>query len=454
MEIFKAYDIRGKYGEGIDTDFAYVLGRGLARFIGKSRYMIGYDARTYSQALYKALATGLADEGIEVTGIGCTSTPCLHYMQMAGGYDAGIMVTASHNPPEYHGFKVFDNAGGSISLAKGLDQVRDMLPAIKNDPVVKKGTFIEKQDIRDYIEFLKITWDKDAPGPGALSDPLKIVIDISNGSAGEVFHSLGDIPGIEIILLNKEPDGSFPNHNPNPLEKESRIQIAGTVKEEQAAAGAILDGDGDRVLFVDEKGEMIQNYFMAALIAEELFESFPGQAVVYDLISSRVLPERIRECGGRPVEAKVGYTNIYDRMIETNAVFGAEASGHVYFKVADNYYTESAAYAVLVLLKLLIRRQTSLSSLIAPLKNRYFQAEEVNSHVKDKEGAMKRVADYYKDYIASTLDGLSIDAGDFWFNVRPSNTEPLLRLRLEAKTKDIATIKAGEITALMEKSLS
>ncbi|MBN2443063.1 MAG: phosphomannomutase/phosphoglucomutase [Spirochaetales bacterium] len=444
MEIFKAYDIRGKYGEGIDTDFAYVLGRGIARLMKGKTYMVGYDARIHSESLSEALIRGLVDEGIAVVGIGLTSTPCLHYLQVEGGYDAGIMVTASHNPPEYHGFKVFDATGGSISLEKGLAKVRDMLPLLKNEVVTKKGSFHKQATIQGYIDFLKKAW-------GDSSCHLKIIVDISNGSAGDVFYHLGKNLGLNIILLHPEPDGSFPHHNPNPLEKESRVRIARAVKEEKAAAGAILDGDGDRVLFVDENGEMIQNYFMAALIAEELFESYPNRPVVYDLISSRVLPERIRECGGIPVVSKVGYTNLYDKMVETDAIFGAETSGHVYFKVSRHYYSESAAYAVLLLLKLLVRRGKALSGLIAPLKERYFQAEEINIHVKNKEASMKNVEDHYRAYHIDTLDGMSIDAGDFWFNVRPSNTEPLLRLRLEAKNGDIATEKAGEIKALMEK---
>jgi len=443
MEIFKAYDIRGKYGEGIDTDFAYNVGRGFGRFIKGEKVMIGYDARTHSEALYRSLARGLVDEGKTVRGVGLTSTPCFHYVQVTAGYDGGVMVTASHNPPEYHGFKLFDATGGSISLNKGLSDIRDMIPMIKNQDPRGKGTFFEDNNTSSYIDFLASTWGKQ-------TCDKKIIIDISNGSAGSVFRDLADRLGLQITLINAEPDGSFPNHNPNPLKKESRIQVARAVKEGNAAAGAILDGDGDRVLFVDEQGEMVRNYFMAALFAEELYELYPGSPVVYDLISSRVLPERITELGGIPVMAKVGYTNIYDKMLEKKAIFGAETSGHAYFKVTENYFTESAIYAVLLLLKLLVRKKKKLSELAAPLKGKYFQAGEVNSHVKDKEASMQRVADHFKDHIANTIDGISIDAGDFWFNLRPSNTEPLLRLRLEATSEDIAREKVREIKKLIE----
>ena len=194
-------------------------------------------------------------------------------MQVTSAYDAGVMVTASHNPPEYHGFKVFDATGGSISLDKGLSTIRDMIPDLKHEVPGKKGSFFEDKNISAYMDFLASAWGKN-------SCNVKIIIDISNGSAGRVFRELADVLDLPVFLINAEPDGSFPNHNPNPLKKESSIQVACAVKKEKAAAGAILDGDGDRILFVDEQGEVIRNYFMAALFAEELFELYPKSPVV------------------------------------------------------------------------------------------------------------------------------------------------------------------------------
>jgi phosphomannomutase len=216
-----------------------------------------------------------------------------------------------------------------------------------------------------------------------------------------------------------------------------------------AAFGVILDGDGDRILFVDEKGAPIENYFLSCLVAEELLSRSRGAAIVYDLISSRVLPERIAELGGRPVVSRVGYTFLYDQMVASHAVFGAETSGHVYFKVSDTYYTESAAYALAVLLRLLAARPQPLSQIVAPLRTRYAQSPEINVEVPDKEKAMAEIEKRYATGTIDKLDGVSVSFEDFWFNVRPSNTEPLLRLRLEAKTADIARARSDEIRKVL-----
>ena len=259
----------------------------------------------------------------------------------------------------------------------------------------------------------------------------KVVIDVGNGSAGRVFRRLADRLKLEAVILNEEPDGRFPNRNPNPLRPESRQGAARKVREIGADVAALLDGDGDRVVFLDERGEAVENYFIAALIAEELLAHRPGGAVVYDLISSRALPERIRELGGKPVVSKVGYTFLYDAMVAEAAVFGAETSGHVYFKVTDRFYTESAAYALVVLLKLLAKRGRRLSELVAPLAGRYVQSDEINVEIRDKEAALARVEKHFAASGArlDRLDGIGVEFDDCWFNIRASNTEPLLRVQ-------------------------
>ena len=255
--------------------------------------------------------------------------------------------------------------------------------------------------------------------------------------------------GVEADILNEKPDGTFPAHDPNPLKEESRKQTAKTVVEKGAAFGVILDGDGDRILFVDEKGRSIENYFLACLVAEELLRRKPGAAIVYDLISSRVLPERIGELGGKPVVSRVGYTFLYDQMVAFHALFGAETSGHVYFKVSATYYTESAAYALAVLLRLLAARGQPLSEMVQPLRSRYAQSPEINVEVADKQKAMEEIEHRFSGGKVDRLDGLSLSFDDFWFNVRPSNTEPLLRLRLEARTPEVAQAKSEEIRKIL-----
>jgi phosphomannomutase len=442
MSVFKTYDIRGIWGQGIDDALAFRLGRALARYMKVPSFLIGYDARLHSAELYRALAAGLLAEGAKVTGTGLVSTPLLHYTQMDRRFPAAVMVTASHNPKEYHGFKVFDATGGSISYDKGLKDVESIVAGIPAPASIPPADLPEIDGLEDYVKFVAGAGGGKAPG-------TKVVIDVSNGAAGRVFRRLSEALGMEAVILNGNPDGAFPNHDPNPLKEESKAQAARTVTERGAAFGVVLDGDGDRILFVDETGRGIENYFLSCLVAEELLARAPGSAIVYDLISSRVLPERIRELGGTAVVSKVGYTFLYDQMVASRAVFGAETSGHVYFKVSDTYYTESAAYALAVLVRLLATRARPLSELVRPLRGRYAQSPEINVEVADKQKAMREIERRFSTGTIDRLDGLSVSFNDFWFNVRPSNTEPLLRLRLEATSAEVARARSEEIRKIL-----
>ena len=442
MSVFKTYDIRGIWGQGIDDVFAYRLGRALVRYMKAKRWLLGYDARLRSPELYTALASGLMDEGANVTGIGLASTPLLHYTQMDQGWEAAVMVTASHNPKEYHGFKVYDSTGGSLSYDKGLKEVETLVQGISAPSSIHAHPIMEIDGLEQYVDFIAATGSPKKPDGG-------IVIDISNGCSGAVFRRLVQVLGVDALLLNEEPDGNFPHHDPNPLKDESKKQAAEAVVRRGAAFGVILDGDGDRILFVDEKGRSIENYFLSCLVSQELLAHHKGAAIVYDLISSRVLPERIHELGGKPVVSKVGYTFLYDQMVATKAVFGSETSGHVYFKVSDTYYTESAAYALAVVLRLLGGSGRRLSELVEPLRGRYAQSPEINVEVADKQKAMQAIESRFAGGRIDRLDGVSIEFDDFWFNVRPSNTEPVLRLRLEARTAEIARVRTEEIMKIL-----
>ncbi len=377
-----------------------------------------------------------------MTGIGLASTPLLHYTQMDRGHDAAVMVTASHNPPQYHGFKVFDSSGGSMSYDKGLKEVEAVVAGIPAPASIPQRSFPEIDGLAKYVEFV-------AGAAGGKKLGKKIVIDVSSGSSGPVFRRLTEVMGMDAVLLNSDPDGTFPHHDPNPLKEESKVQASREVLRLGAAFGVVLDGDGDRILFVDEKGRGIENYFLSCLVSEELLARNPGAAIVYDLISSRVLPERIRELGGKPVVSKVGYTFLYDQMVASGAVFGAETSGHVYFKVSDTYYTESAAYALAVIVRLLATRARPLSEMVQPLRDRYAQSPEINVEVADKQKSMDEIERHFPGGRMDRMDGVSISFDDFWFNVRPSNTEPLLRLRLEARTDAIARARTEEIMRIL-----
>ncbi len=465
MGVFKAYDIRGIYGKEIDNEFSYRVGRAYARISGASAFIIGHDARMHSEELYQRLIEGLVDEGRQVDCAGLTSTPALHFAQVRGKIESGIMVTASHNPPRYHGFKFFDADGGSVSYSKGLDRLEREFFRMAASGTAKgveetnkasvkqsKGNQSEGKPsagksrrvdvLEEYIRFL-------AGISGEENYPQRIVIDTSNGSSGRVFSLLVNVLGIKAGIINAEPDGSFPNHGPNPLLEGSRQQIIEKVRNTGADLGVLIDGDGDRIIFIDENGTPVESYFTSALIAEELLRAFPSSSIVYDLISSRVLPERIGELGGKPFISRIGYTFLYDEMVRTGAIFGSESSGHVYFKVTDRFYTESAAYALIVLLKLLRRRKRKLSELIAPLKEKYSQAPETNLEVKNKEAVMEKVEKFFSKGEITRLDGLSISFDDYWFNLRQSNTEPLLRLRLEAVDRRTALKRLNEIVVLI-----
>jgi phosphomannomutase len=446
MSVFKTYDIRGVWGQEIDQTLAYRLGKALARYVKAGTWLVGHDARLHSAELYRAVCAGLLKEGAKPTGIGLASTPQLHFTQIERKFEAGIMVTASHNPPQYHGFKAFDASGGSLSYEKGLKEVEAIVAGMAAEGAPprpdSRKSFPEIECLEEYVDFVA------SRAPGLKFDG-RIVVDVSNGSAGRVFGALARRLGVDATLLNAEPDGRFPNHDPNPLKEESRRQAAEAVVAGRARFGVVLDGDGDRILFIDEKGRGIENYFLSCLIAEELLARTPGSAIVYDLISSRVLPERIAELGGRPVVSRVGYTFLYDKMVAEGAAFGAETSGHVYFKVTDSYYTESAAYALVVLLQLLAERGRPLSELVEPLRRRYVQSPEINVEVADKAKAIAAVEGRFAAGRIDRLDGVSISFDDYWFNVRASNTEPLLRLRLEARTREVALARTAEIQALL-----
>jgi phosphomannomutase len=442
MGPFHAYDIRGVYGKDIDLILVYKIARACAIFLPAQIYLIGHDARLHSPEIYKMVGRALTDEGKDVIGIGLCSTPQLHFFQVKMHCGAGIMITASHNPPQYHGLKLFDAQGGSISYDKGLKEIEkliDHLPVLKTGT---KGKFSEKNLLADYIDFIVKPADVN-------TIKLKAVIDAANGSAGHIFKQVAERMGISYQLINGEPDGNFPNHDPNPLLAESRKQIARAITETKADLGLVLDGDGDRIIFADEQGKAVENYFISALIAEELLKHNPGASIVYDLISSKVLPDHILRCGGKPIVSRVGYTFIYDNMVKNSAIFGCETSGHVYFKVDERYYTESAAYAFVVLLKLLSLKNCPLSQLVAPMQKRFYQAPELNIEVKDKEAVLKLIGQRYADAAISKMDGISIEYQDYWFNVRPSNTEPVLRIRLEGKDQEIALKKFEELKKLI-----
>ncbi len=442
MNPFKAYDIRGIYGVEIDDTLAYRTGRAFARRTGGGRLLGGHDARSHSAGLLRAFCAGAAAAGAAVESVGCTSTPALHYTQMHGGYAAGVMATASHNPPQYHGFKLYDRRGGSFSATSGLREIAAAVAqdAAAPDPAPPPPILLPPAALEPYLEFATAHVRPAVRG-------MRVVLDASNGSAGGLLAAAAERLGLDATILNGTPDGTFPAHPPNPLERASQCQVTAEVVRTGAALGAVLDGDGDRVLICDETGRVVESYFAGALIAGALIERHPGAAIVYDLISSRTFPETVAAAGGVPVRSRVGYTFLYDEMVRSGAVYGNETSGHLYFRVRDSFYTESAIYGLGVLLNLLQQRGRGLAELVAPLRGRYVQQDEVNIRLDglDPAAALRRVRAAFADGEQETLDGVSVSYQRFWFNLRPSNTEPLLRLRLEAVDEAAVTEATARI---------
>ena len=443
MGAFHAYDIRGIWDKDITLDFGYRIGRAFAEYSRAETVLVAHDARLHSRELSRKLVEGLLEAGTAVTDLGLASTPQMHFYQLQQKAAAGVMVTASHNPKEYHGFKFYDRVGGGISYDKGLKRVEELMQKQPSPGNGLTGRRTEKGMIDEYIEFV-------AGGRKTIELSRPVVVDTANGSGGPVLEALVRRLGLNAVLLNTRPDGNFPGHDPNPLKEESRRQARQAVLKNGAPLGAVLDGDGDRIIFIDDTGEAVENYFMSALIAGEILSAHPGAAIAYDLISSRALPEYIREAGGKPVVSRVGYTYLYDRMVESGALYGAETSGHVYFRVAEKYYSESAAYALVMVLDMLAKKGRPLSELLKPLRARYAQAPEMNIKVKDKQKALALVENKFSGGKVDKLDGVSVTFDDFWFNVRPSNTEPVLRLRLEARDKTTALTKAEELKNILE----
>lgn len=459
MSIFKAYDIRGKYPSELDESKACAIGWALVRFLKskkKSNYqpkiVVGRDIRLSSPSLSGSLIKGLLEGGAKVTDIGEVTTPMLYFACGFYRFDGSVMVTASHNPPQYNGFKICREKAIALSENTGLRDIEKICTGYKVDDKRKvKDALISKDIIADYKEFIRrlIRWDK-------VKDTIKIVVDATNGSVGPIFdeifseylsgqtcaiRKLGresiEYSKIKIIPLYFKPDGRFLNHEPNPMKDENLRKIKMVMKKERANLGVAFDGDGDRVIFLDEKAERITNDLITVIIAREILRVNKKTSIVYDLRSSRVVSEEVKRLGGNPVRERVGHAFIKATMRKYNAAFGGELSGHYYYR--DNFFADSALITFVHILNILTRENKLISRIIKPLKQ-YFSSGELNFVVEDKE---KKIEEIIRKFLPGSgrqggkidyLDGVTIEYDDWWFNLRPSNTESLLRLNIEAKT--------------------
>jgi len=446
--IFKSYDIRGLADTELSEDLAYTLGRAYIHLLRKKNVdlegksiVVGYDMRPTSGPFHKALINGLTDEGFDVVNIGLATTPlfgfgCTYYDDHA----AGIMVTASHNPAEYNGFKMTIGDGMPVGKGSGMEELRDMVERGEFGEVQAKGTETQK-NIRDdyYARLFELV-------PKESIKPLKIVVDCANGMGSATFPQLLEQLPVEVEFMYLEPDGTFPNHEANPLKIETLQDLQKRVVEVGADFGFALDGDADRIGLVDEKGNVVEASYVGALVGLEILETNKQATMLYDLRSSQTVPDVWDDHGATTHKSKVGHANIKVQMRDTGATFASELSLHLYYE--SMHYLESTDLSLLYVMQLLSKEQKPLTEIIEPLKT-YHHSGEHNFEIENKDEVMQRIHDTYKaDAIEDLeLDGIWMKFDWGWFSVRKSGTEPLLRLNLEARDAEIMQAKLAELTA-------
>ena len=439
-KVFKAYDVRGIYPDELDEAGAEAIGRAYVEQFEPRRMAVGRDMRLSSPAMQEALMRGAAAAGAEVLDLGLVGTEMVYFAVGSLGLEGGAMVTASHNPKEYTGMKLVRRGALPVGGESGLFDVRDR--ALEDsEPGGGEGT-IEQYDIWPaYVDrvlsFVDVSTIK----------PLKVVIDAANGMAGAMLPPVLERLPIETVRCYFEPDGSFPNHEPNPLLPENREFIVRKTLDDGADLGVAFDGDGDRCFFVDDTGEFVPGDFVTALFAEGVLEKEPGAKVIYDVRASRAVPDAIEGAGGVALMNRVGHAFIKARMRKEDAAFAGEVSGHYYFR--DFSQADSGVVPFLLMLELISKRGRPLSEILAPLRSRYFITGELNTPVPDVALKLQELKERYADGRVSHLDGISVAFDDWHFNVRPSNTEPLLRLNLEATTPELMARKRDEVIALI-----
>jgi phosphomannomutase len=436
--IFKAYDVRGVVPDELDEDIARRIGAAFAEFSGAPRIVIGRDCRLSSPDLAAAISEGITSRGAGVVDVGLASTDLLYFA--SGSLDLpAVMITASHNPKQYNGLKFCLAGARPVGVESGLLQIRALteagLPA-RGDPGV-----VEHRDLlAAYVEHVLTFLD-----PSRI-EPLTVAIDTANGMGGLVAPAVLERLPIELHHLFPELDGTFPNHPADPIDPENQRELRAAVLQHEADIGLAFDGDADRVFLIDEKGQDVSGSIVTALIAKAMLVREPGASIIYNVICSWTVREVIEENGGVPVRTRVGHSFIKQVMAETGAIFGGEHSGHYYFR--ENYRADSGIIAAVVALSQLSGANVPLSELLAPFR-RYAASGEINTKVKDPHATIERVAEGLKDGKQDRLDGLTVEFEDWWCNVRPSNTEPLLRLNVEARTDELLRAKTAMVLELI-----
>ena len=440
-KVFKAYDVRGIYPTELDEEGAYALGRAYVEQFEPRRIAVGRDMRLSSPAMAAEAIRGAADGGADVLDLGMVGTEMVYFGVGDLGLDGGIEVTASHNPKEYTGMKIVRRGALPVGGDSGLMEVRDRALAGFGEST-RRGEVSEHDVWPAYVDRVLSFIDVSAV------KPLRVVIDAANGMAGVMLPPIVERLPIDAVPYFFEPDGSFPNHEPNPLLPENREFIVAKTREQGADFGVAFDGDADRCFFVDDTGEFVPGDFVTTLLAQSVLEKEPGGKVIYDLRASWAVPETVERAGGVPLINRVGHAFIKHRMRQEGAVFGGEVSGHYYFR--DFSQADSGVVPFLLMLELVSKSGRKLSELLQPLRERYFITGELNTPVPDVAVKLQELKERFgREGAVSHLDGISVDAGDWHMNVRPSNTEPLLRLNLEARSEDLMEKKRDEVLSVI-----
>ena len=443
--VFKAYDVRGVYPTEVTADLFHQLGRAFVAYLGPGRYAVSRDMRTSSPELAAAFIDGARLQGGHVVDYGLMGTDLMYYAVAADGLDGGAQITASHNPGEYNGCKLVKKEAFPLSGEAGIREMKEMILAgTIPAPPAAPGTLEQRNVMGRYIEHVMGFID------ASIIKPFNVVLDAGSGIAGLVAPLLFDRLPCRTTRLCFEVDGTFPNHEANPLIEENRLDITAKVIELAADAGIAWDGDADRCFFLDGTGEFIAGDFITALLAESFLMKHPGSTIIYDVRASYAVKDIVAQYGGRALMNRVGHAFIKARMREEDAIFGGEVTGHYYFR--DNFYADNGFIPALLILELMSKKGLSLRDLLKPLRERYFISGEINTKVPSMDVVPEKIAALRREYAHGhvyELDGISVEFDDWHFNVRASNTEPLLRLNLEGRTPEIMEKRRDEVLAII-----
>ena len=446
-EIFKAYDVRGLYPQEVTEAGARAIGRAFVAYLDAKRIGVSHDMRLSSPSLAAAFIEGAREQGADVVSYGLCATDMLYFGVVRDQLDGGAQITASHNPKQYNGIKMVRREAFPLSGDTGINNIRDMIGTDTTPAPSRPAGRLESKDLlADYVKVVMGFIDP------SIVRPFNVVLDAGSGMAGLVAPKLFEQLPCRTTRLCFKVDGTFPTHEANPLIEENRVDIVERVKAEKADIGIAWDGDADRCFFIDGTGEFIAGDFITALLAEAALTKSPGSKIVYDVRASYAVKDTVSRMGGTALMNRVGHAFIKRRMREENAVFGGEVTGHYYFR--DFYYADNGFIPALLILELMSRKGKTLAELLAPLRAKYFITGEINTRVDSVASVNARLTDlaaHYKDGHTYTLDGFSAEFPEWHFNVRGSNTEPLLRLNLEATTPELMEQKRGEVLGIIRR---